>query len=94
MGEESSQSCIRCQKSVDPFVGCYHIEDIISGSYANYHYNSEGGNCSLRFSEKLSKKAAAARDIVKSTFEKETPVTGKGSGKGTAKKSRRELVEI
>jgi len=42
----------------------------------------------------LSKKAAVVRDTAKSIPEKETPVTGKGLGKGTAKKSRRELVEI
>jgi len=75
-------------------VGCYHVEDIAGGSCANCHYNLEGGNCSLRPPEKLSKKAAVVRDTAKSIPEKETPVTGKGLGKGTAKKSRRELVEI
>ncbi len=48
----------------------------------------------LRLFEKLNKKTATVRDIVKSTSEKETPVIGKGSGKGIKKKSGRKSIEI
>ena len=60
----------------------------------NCHYNSKGGYCLLRLFEKLNKKTATVRDIVKSTSEKETPVIGKGSGKGIKKKSGRKSIEI
>jgi len=70
------------------------MEDIVNGSYTNCHYNSESGYCSLQPFEKLNKKVAIIRDIIKNILEKKTPVIGKGSGKGIRKKSKRKSIEI
>ena len=62
------------------------MEDIISGFYINCHYNSKSGYCLLQLFEKLSKKAAITKDIIKNIPEKDTFIIRKGSGKNTKKK--------
>ena len=42
----------------------------------------------------MNKKAAIIKDIIKNTSEKKTPIIGKGSDKGTGKKSGRKSIEI
>jgi len=44
--------------------------------------------------EKLNKKTATIRDIIKNIPEKKTLVIKKGSGKDIGKKSRRKSIEI
>ncbi len=60
----------------------------------NYHYNSEGRYCSLQPFEKLNKKAAIVKNIIKNILEKKISVIGKGSGKNIRKKSKRKSIEI
>ncbi len=60
----------------------------------NYHYNSEDGYYSLRPFEKLNKKTATIKNIVKNILEKETSVIKKSSGKSIRKKSERKSIEI